>query len=223
VRRRPYSVILFDEIEKAHHDVFNMLLQIMEEGRLTDSYGRHVDFKNVILILTSNIGADVIKNSGGLGFVKQTGEQSYEQMKQRLMSSVERHFRPEFLNRLDDTIVFRPLTREDLGHIVEIEFAQVAARLAERDIAVELTEDAKEFLIEEGYSPEFGARPLRRAIENHIEDPLAEELLRDQFAGGANIRVKVQEDHLYFETVEPGAAPEPEAQEAAAASEPAES
>jgi len=210
IRRRPYAVVLLDEIEKAHPDVFNMLLQIMEEGRLTDSFGRHVDFKNVILIMTSNIGADVIKDQGGLGFVKATGEQTYEQMKTKLMNIVERHFRPEFLNRLDDTIVFRSLTKVDLQEIVEIEFSRVAARLAERSIGVELTPEAKEFLIEKGYSPEFGARPLRRAIENHIEDPLAEELLRDQFKAGARISVRVKDDHLYFDME---TKPEPEAEE----------
>ncbi len=224
IRRRPYAVVLLDEIEKAHPDVFNMLLQIMEEGRLTDSYGRHVDFKNVVLILTSNIGADVIKNQSGLGFIKQPGEQSYEVMKERLMNIVDNHFRPEFLNRLDDSIVFRPLTRDDLQHIVDIEFARVAERLAERDIAVELTPKAKEFLIEKGYSPEFGARPLRRAIETYVEDPLAEELLRDQFTGGASIRVKVREDHLCFEPVPhtPAEPPAPEEEPAARAAEASE-
>jgi len=200
IRRRPYAVVLLDEIEKAHPDVFNMLLQIMEEGRLTDSFGRHVDFKNVILIMTSNIGAEVIRNQGGLGFVKASGEQSYEQMKEKLMNIVERHFRPEFLNRLDDTIVFRPLTKDDLQEIVDIEFSRVARRLAERHITVELTREAKEFLIQKGFSQEFGARPLRRAIENHVEDPLAEELLRQQFKEGAHVRVRVKEDHLYFDT-----------------------
>ena len=199
IRRRPYSVVLLDEIEKAHHDVFNMLLQIMEEGRLTDSFGRHVDFKNVVLIMTSNVGAESIRNQGGLGFVKQSGEQSYEQMKTRLMSIVERHFRPEFLNRLDDIIVFRPLDKVDLQQIVNIEFQRVAARLHDRGIAVELTDSAKEFLINKGYSPHFGARPLRRALEQYIEDPLAEELLREQFTEGAAIRVLVRDDHLYFD------------------------
>jgi len=222
IRRRPYAVVLLDEIEKAHSDVFNMLLQIMEEGRLTDSFGRHVDFKNVILIMTSNIGAEEIRNQGGLGFIKQTGEQTYEQMKTRLMNIVERHFRPEFLNRLDDTIVFRPLTKVDLQAIVDIEFSRVATRLAERGITVALTPKAKEFLIEKGYSPEFGARPLRRAIEHHIEDPLAEELLREQFAEGATVRVRVRDDHLYFDTqATPDAdQPEPKKDEPAEAPKP---
>jgi len=203
IRRRPYAVVLLDEIEKAHPDVFNMLLQIMEEGRLTDSFGRHVDFKNVILIMTSNIGADMIKNQGGMGFVKATGEETYEQMKERLMAIVERHFRPEFLNRLDDIIVLRHLTRGDLRKIVDLEFSYVGNRLKDRGITVELSDEAKEFLIDKGYSPEFGARPLRRAIENHVEDPLAEELLRGDFKEGSRIIVRVQDDHLYFDFVEP--------------------
>ncbi len=203
IRRRPYAVVLLDEIEKAHPDVFNMLLQIMEEGRLTDSFGRHVDFKNVILIMTSNIGADMIKNQGGMGFVKATGEETYEQMKERLMAIVERHFRPEFLNRLDDIIVLRHLTRGDLREIVDLEFSYVANRLRDRGITVELSGEAKEFLIDKGYSPEFGARPLRRAIENHVEDPLAEELLRGDFKEGSRIIVRVQDDHLYFQFLEP--------------------
>ena len=210
IRRRPYAVVLLDEIEKAHHDVFNMLLQIMEEGRLTDSFGRHVDFRNVVLIMTSNIGAEEIRHQGGLGFVKQTGEHTYQQMKTRLMAIVERHFRPEFLNRLDDTIVFRPLDRDDLRIVVEIEFSRVAGRLREREISATLTPEAREFLIEKGYSPEFGARPLRRAIEHHIEDPLAEELLRGQFAGGAHIRIGVHEDHLYFHADADSPAPDPD-------------
>ncbi len=209
IRRRPYSVVLLDEIEKAHSDVFNMLLQIMEEGRLTDSFGRHVDFRNVVLIMTSNVGADVIHSQGDLGFVPQTTEQTYEGMKTRLMQIVERHFRPEFLNRLDDIIVFRPLTKVDLKQIVDIEFGRVAGRLADRGIAIELTGPAKEFLIDHGYSPEFGARPLRRAIERHIEDPLAEELLREQYPDGAAITVRVRDDHLFFDTEDLPPAEEP--------------
>ena len=217
IRRRPYSVVLLDEIEKAHSDVFNMLLQIMEEGRLTDSFGRHVDFRNVVLIMTSNIGADIIHSQGDLGFVPQTDEQSYEGMKARLMQVVERHFRPEFLNRLDDTIVFRPLTKVDLKQIVDIEFGRVAGRLADRGVAIELTAPAKEFLIDHGYSPEFGARPLRRAIERHIEDPLAEELLREHYPEGTAITVRVRDDHLFFDTEEASPADEPgEPAEAAA-------
>ncbi|HUS57204.1 MAG TPA: ATP-dependent Clp protease ATP-binding subunit, partial [Planctomycetota bacterium] len=159
VRRRPYSVVLLDEIEKAHPDVFNMLLQIMEEGRLTDSFGRSVDFRNCVLLMTSNIGASMIKNQTGLGFVATSEERTYTQMKDVLMKEVERHFRPEFLNRLDDTIVFKQLTREDMKHVVLLEFKQVLDRLKERNIHVDVTDEAKEFIIDRGYDPEFGARP----------------------------------------------------------------
>ena len=203
IRRRPYAVLLLDEIEKAHPDVYNMLLQIMEEGRLTDSFGRHVDFKNVILIMTSNIGADLIKNSSGFGFGKKTLEANYEKMKEMLHKEVEHHFRPEFLNRLDDTIVLRALTREDLQTIVDYEFAKVFKRLTEHGLRLELTEQAKEFLIDKGYSPEFGARPLRRAIEHYIEDPLSEAVLRGEFKDKKLIKIEVQdEEHLRLESFE---------------------
>ncbi|MBC8378758.1 MAG: ATP-dependent Clp protease ATP-binding subunit [Planctomycetes bacterium] len=203
IRRRPYSVLLLDEIEKAHSDVYNMLLQIMEEGRLTDSFGRYVDFKNVILIMTSNIGADLIKNQSGFGFGKRSEQANYEKMKELLDKEMERHFRPEFLNRLDAQIVFRPLTREDLTTIVEYELNKVFKRLLEHDLHLELEQSAKEFLIDKGYNPEFGARPLRRAIEHYIEDPLSESLLRGSFKGKTLIRISVQdEEHLRFDGVE---------------------
>jgi len=197
IRRRPYAVLLLDEIEKAHADVYNMLLQIMEEGRLTDSFGRHIDFKNVVLIMTSNIGADLIKNQAGFGFGKKTPEDNYEKMKEMLHKEVEHHFRPEFLNRVDDTIVFRALTREDLQTIVDYELAKVFKRLTEHGLRLELSTAAKEFLLDKGYSTEFGARPLRRAIEHYIEDPLSEAMLRGEFKGKNLIKVDVKdEDHL---------------------------
>jgi len=197
IRRRPYAVLLLDEIEKAHPDVYNILLQIMEEGRLTDSFGRHVDFRNVVLIMTSNIGAELIKNQGGFGFGKKTAEATYEKMKDILQKEVERHFRPEFLNRVDDTIVFKALTREDLRTIVEYELAKVFKRLTEHGFKLESTEQAKEFLIDKGYNPEFGARPLRRAIERYIEDPLSEAMLRGEFKGKNRIKIDVlDEEHL---------------------------
>jgi ATP-dependent Clp protease ATP-binding subunit ClpC len=200
IRRRPYAVLLLDEIEKAHPDVYNMLLQIMEEGRLTDSFGRHIDFKNVILIMTSNIGADLIKNQSGFGFGKKTAEANYEKMKEMLQKEVERHFRPEFLNRLDDVIVFHALTKDDLTTIVEYELNKVFKRLTKQGYRLEVAAAAKEFLIEKGYSSEFGARPLRRAIERYIEDPLSENILRGQFKGKNVIKIEVQdEDHLRFE------------------------
>lgn len=202
IRRRPYAVLLLDEIEKAHPDVYNMLLQIMDEGRLTDSFGRNVDFKNVILLMTSNIGAELIKNQAGFGFGKKSPEANYEKMKDMLQKEVEHHFRPEFLNRVDDTIVFKPLTRENLQQIVELELAKVFKRLIEHGLELELDEHAKEFLIDKGYSPEFGARPLRRAIEHYIEDPLAESLLRGEFKGKNLIKIDVlDEEHLKFDGV----------------------
>ncbi len=200
IRRRPYAVLLLDEIEKAHPDVYNMLLQIMEEGRLTDSFGRHVDFKNVILIMTSNIGADLIRNQSGFGFGKKTAEANYEKMKEMLQKEVERHFRPEFLNRLDDVIVFHALTKEDLTTIVEYELNKVFKRLTKQGYRLEVAPTTKEFLIEKGYSTEFGARPLRRAIERYIEDPLSENILRGQFKGKNLIKIEVlNEDQLKFE------------------------
>ncbi len=199
VRRRPYSVLLLDEIEKAHPDVYNMLLQIMDEGRLTDSFGRSIDFKNVILIMTSNIGAELIKNQSGFGFGKKTPESNYDKMKDVLHKEVERHFRPEFLNRVDDMIVFKPLSKEDLQTIVEYELAKVFKRLTEHGLHLDLTPQAKEFLIEKGYNPEFGARPLRRAIEHYIEDPLSEAVLAGRFKGKNLIKIDVQdEEHLNF-------------------------
>jgi ATP-dependent Clp protease ATP-binding subunit ClpC len=199
IRRRPYAVVLLDEIEKAHPDVFNMLLQIMEEGRLTDSFGRHVDFKNVILIMTSNIGAELIKSQSGFGFGRRSEEHTYEKMKEMLNKEIERHFRPEFVNRLDDVIVFKNLTREDLQKIVHLELNKVRGRLAERNLTLELAPDAVEFLIEKGYNPDFGARPLRRAIEQNVEDHLSESILRGEFKGADAIVVSVRDDHLYFD------------------------
>ncbi|MEX2671627.1 MAG: ATP-dependent Clp protease ATP-binding subunit [Phycisphaeraceae bacterium] len=200
IRRRPYAVVLLDEIEKAHPDVFNMLLQIMEEGQLTDSFGRHVDFRNVVMIMTSNIGAELIKNKGGFGFAKPNEEADYGKMKQTLNSEIERYFRPEFINRLDDVIVFRPLSRDNLVNIVEYELKKVFQRLEERDITLDLDQSAKDFLIEKGYNPDFGARPLRRAIEQFVEDPLSESILRDEFKPGQVIKItrKEGEEHLDF-------------------------
>ncbi len=199
IRRRPYSVVLLDEIEKAHADVYNMLLQIMEEGNLTDSFGRRIDFRNVILIMTSNIGADIIKNQSGLGFRKRSADATYEQTKEILMKEVERHFRPEFLNRIDDIIMFRQLTREDLKQIVDIELAKLRSRLTTQGLELVLADDAKEHLINQGFNPDFGARPLRRAIENLIEDHISEELLRGSYKGKDLISVSVRDNHLYFE------------------------
>ena len=201
VRRRPYSVILLDEVEKAHPDVFNMLLQIMEEGRLTDSFGRHVDFRNVILIMTSNLGAELIKGGGGFGFQKRSSEVDYTNIKTTLMKEIERFFRPEFINRLDDIIVFKPLVKADLVQIIEYEVSKVSERLAGKGYTLLLDQSARDFLIEKGYNPDFGARPLRRAIGSYIEDPLAESILMGSFPNDSLLRVshKEGEDHLYFE------------------------
>ncbi len=203
IRRRPYSVVLLDEIEKAHADVFNMLLQIMEDGRLTDSFGRKVDFRNTLLIMTSNLGAEVIKSQSGMGFRAVSEGQTYEIMKKQLMGEIEKHFRPEFLNRLDDVIVFRALTKENLRIIVTYEFAHVHGRAADRGIDLTLSEEAVDYLIEKGYSADFGARPLRRMIEREIEDPLSEEILRGGFAEARAIVVRVKDGHLYFDSEEP--------------------
>jgi len=202
IRRRPYAVVLLDEIEKAHPDVFNMLLQIMEEGRLTDSFGRQIDFRNVVLIMTSNIGAEMIKGGGGgFGFQKQSEDASYENMKNMLLKEIERHFRPEFINRLDDVIVFRPLNRDDLVNIVEYELTKVRKRLKERGLTLELEDSAKDFLIDKGYNPDFGARPLRRAIEQHVEDQMSEAILRGDFEGKNKVTVTREEggEGLTFE------------------------
>jgi len=213
IRRRPYAVVLLDEIEKAHPDVYNMLLQIMEEGRLTDSFGRNVDFKNTIIIMTTNAGAEATSTSNIFGFDRGRDDAaSYEQMKERLKVSIERYFRPEFLNRLDDVIVFHALNRENLKQIIDIELSKVRSRLADRGLALVLTDEAKEYIIDKGYNPDYGARPLRRALENMIEDPLSEEILRGSFKGMDTLSVKLAETPEGKKlTFEPSAtkAPEP--------------
>ncbi len=202
IRRRPYAVVLLDEVEKAHPDVFNMLLQIMEEGRLTDSFGRKIDFKNSIVIMTSNIGSNLIKGGASFGFSKREEVQDYEKIRASLMSEIEKFFRPEFINRLDDTVVFRPLLKDDLYHIIDMELAKVCNRLRYKKMDMELGPKAKDFLIEKGYNPDFGARPLRRAISTYIEDSLAEALLAGQYGEGQMIKVTHNEgdDHLSFES-----------------------
>ncbi|MFM7033658.1 MAG: ATP-dependent Clp protease ATP-binding subunit [Planctomycetia bacterium] len=193
IRRRPYAVVLLDEIEKAHPDVFNMLLQVMEEGRLTDSFGRNVDFRNTILIMTTNAGAEAIKNEAAFGFQKPDDDASYEGMKGRVNERIEKVFRPEFLNRLDDVIVFHHLTVDDLKKVIDIEMEKVRERLGERGLRLELTDEAKKFLIKKGSDTDFGARPLRRALENFIEDPVSEELLKGEFVGKDTIQVDCKE------------------------------
>jgi len=188
VRRRPYSVVLFDEIEKAHPDVFNMMLQILEDGRLTDSKGRVVDFKNVVLILTSNVGSSVIEKGGvGLGFrlgEENEEDQSYNRIKNLVNEELKNYFRPEFLNRLDEIIVFRQLTKSEVGEIADIMLKNVFERLKEKDISISVTPRFKDRLVDEGYSPAYGARPLRRAIMRLLEDSLAEKMLAGEIAEG---------------------------------------
>jgi ATP-dependent Clp protease ATP-binding subunit ClpC len=196
VRRRPYSVILLDEIEKAHPDVFNLLLQVFEEGRLTDSFGRKVDFKNTVIIMTSNVGADLIRKTGSLGFKQQKEEVTYEDMKAKLLEEVKRTFKPEFLNRVDDIIVFRQLVKDDLVRIIDIEVGFVAQRLKEQGISLEVTPEAKEFLIEKGFDPVFGARPLKRTIQRFLEDPLAQEIISKKFHEGSKVKVSRKNEEL---------------------------
>ncbi len=194
VRRRPYSVILLDEIEKAHPEVFNILLQIMEDGHLTDAKGRRVDFRNTIIIMTSNVGASMIKRAGGLGFIttedeRKQQEATYEDLKERVMDALKRTFRPEFLNRLDGIMVFRPLTKEQIAQIVDLELDRVRELLKEHDMRLVATEEAKMFLAETGYNPDYGARPLRRVVQDYVEDPLSEGLLAGRFREGDTVRI----------------------------------
>jgi ATP-dependent Clp protease ATP-binding subunit ClpC len=198
VRRKPYSVVLFDEIEKAHPDVMNMLLQILEEGRLTDNVGRVVDFRNTIILLTSNVGAETIRKNSTIGFAAGTEEQNYEKMRDKIMEEAKKAFRPEFLNRLDDIIVFNSLNKPDLIEILDLEIQKVMGRLKAKKIQLELDAKAKDFLVEKGYDPNYGARPMRRAVERYLEDPLAEEILRGKFHEGAPINVTVEGDKLTF-------------------------
>jgi ATP-dependent Clp protease ATP-binding subunit ClpC len=199
VRRRPYTVVLFDEIEKAHPDVFNMLLQILEDGRLTDAKGRTVDFKNTLLIMTSNIGSKVIeKGGGGLGFEfsENQTDANYNRIRSLVNEELKNYFRPEFLNRLDEIIVFRQLNREEVKEIAVIMLKEVFGRLTEQGITLEVTEKFKERLVEEGYNPSYGARPLRRAIMRLLEDSLAEEILSGRVKDGDTAVVDVGEDGI---------------------------
>ncbi len=198
VRRKPYSVVLFDEIEKAHPDVWNMLLQILEEGKLTDNVGRVVNFRNTIILMTSNVGSDTIKRQSTLGFSPITDNDSYERMRERILEEAKKTFRPEFLNRLDDIVVFRSLTKPDLIQILDLEISKVVQRLKARNIVLQLDEKAKDFLVSRGYDPQYGARPMRRAVERFLEDPLAEEILRGAFHEGEPLLVSAEGDHLTF-------------------------
>ncbi|HSG47803.1 MAG TPA: AAA family ATPase, partial [Longimicrobiales bacterium] len=188
------SVVLLDEIEKAHPDVFNILLQVLDEGHLTDNYGRVIDFKNTVLIMTSNLGARDISKGGGLGFQAADASSSYDIMQGKVRTEIERAFNPEFLNRVDDIIVFHPLSRAEIGEIVHILLKDVEKRLAEESMKLSLTPAAVEFLVGKGYDEKFGARPLKRAIQRHLEDPLSEKILVADFTAGDEIEVGVSDD-----------------------------
>lgn len=202
VRRKPYSVILFDEIEKAHPDVFNILLQVLDDGVLTDSFGRRVDFKNTIVIMTSNIGTRDIKSGGGFGFGLDTPKDSYETMKHTIEDAVKRVFNPEFLNRIDDTIVFHSLNREHISNIINIQMRELFQRMSTMKITLRLTKQAREFLIDKGYDPAFGARPLKRALQRYVEDPIAEEILRNKFGEESIIIIKLDKKRETLKFVE---------------------
>jgi ATP-dependent Clp protease ATP-binding subunit ClpC len=206
VRRKPYSVVLFDEIEKAHPDVVQLLLQVLEEGRLTDSLGRKIDFRNTILIMTSNVGADILQRNTSMGFgLESNAENEYEKIREKILDETKRVFKPEFLNRLNDLVIFKSLGREDMHAIVDLELRNVSQRLKDRDLVFEFSEAAKSFLIEKGYDEKYGARPLRRAIERHLEDALAEAILGGEIKPGEIIRVDLKEggEGLGFEQDQP--------------------
>jgi len=198
VRRKPYCVVLFDEIEKAHPDVMNMLLQILEEGKLTDSFGRQVDFRNTVILLTSNVGSEVLRKQGTIGFTPPTEQHTYEQMRERILEEAKKVFRPEFLNRLDDVIVFRALTKPDLIQILDLEVRKVMDRLQHKNVRIELDAKAKDFLTDKGFDPLYGARPMRRAVERYLEDPLAEEIIRGNLHENEPVLVTVEGDKLVF-------------------------
>jgi ATP-dependent Clp protease ATP-binding subunit ClpC len=198
VRRRPYSVVLLDEIEKAHPDVFNILLQVLDEGRLTDSFGRKVSFKNTILIMTSNLGTKDLQKAGGLGFGRADKKSMREKMEAHINEELKKTFNPEFINRLDETVIFNPLDRKEIIQIVDIELAKILSRIAERDIEVSLTAGAKSLIAEKGYDPTYGARHLKRTIQKMIEDPMAEEIILGRFADGCKVRVSKKGDTLNF-------------------------
>jgi ATP-dependent Clp protease ATP-binding subunit ClpC len=203
VRRRPYSVVLFDEIEKAHPDVMHLLLQILEEGKITDSLGQKIDFRNTIIIMTSNVGAELIKRQTVMGFGAIADHGSYEAMRDKILDESKRVFKPEFLNRLDDMIVFHQLERNDLAKIVDLEVAKVIERVRAKDIKVQLDRSAVEFLIDKGYDPTYGARPMRRAVEKYLEDPLAEGFLRGNIKQGDTLEAHAAGEQLAFKVTQP--------------------
>ncbi len=213
VRRRPYSVVLFDEIEKAHPDVMNMLLQILEEGKLTDNIGRVVNFRNTIILLTSNVGAETIKKQTTMGFSPISDESTYDRMREKILEEAKRAFRPEFLNRLDDIIVFRSMTKPDLIQILDLEINKVMERVKAKNLKLQLDDKAKDLLVDKGYDPTYGARPMRRAVERYLEDPLAEEILRGSLHDNEPVQVTAENGKLVFKQSESappaGALPSP--------------
>jgi ATP-dependent Clp protease ATP-binding subunit ClpC len=211
VRRKPYSVVLLDEIEKAHPDVFNILLQILEDGKLTDAQGRKVDFRNTIVIMTSNVGAASISKNQTLGFsIGDESGLSYDDMKDRVMGELKKIFRPELLNRIDEVIVFHKLSKDEIKTIVDLLLKRLREQMALHEASIELTDDAKEMLVEKGYDPAMGARPLRRAIQRHIEDPLADFVLGAELTPGSTIMVDRKGDEEVEITIIPGEEREPE-------------
>ncbi len=202
VRRRPYSVVLLDEFEKAHPEVFSILLQVFDEGRLTDSWGHVVDFRNSVVILTSNLGTRKIKKDGGLGFHSRGDVFDYESMKEKVLNDVKRTFSPEFLNRLDEIIVFKPLTEDDIACIVDIMIGKLNLRIADKAISIALTEEVRDFLVKHGYDPEYGARPLRRTIQKYIEDPLSIELIEGKIQTGSEVEVYMENNKVAFRPLE---------------------
>jgi ATP-dependent Clp protease ATP-binding subunit ClpC len=215
IRRRPYSIIVFDEIEKAHPEAHNMLLQIMEEGHLSDARGHKVDFRNAIIVMTTNVGADMIKRQTSFGFAQQRDEtveeqEAYQEMRRKLLDSLKRVFRPEFINRLDGVIVFRALSREDIQKIVTLELNKVAVRLEEHEIVLHATPDALNELATRGFDPEMGARPLRRVIQQTVEDPLSDKVLSGEFQDGDIVMVDLDDQKEIVLRAEPAKEPEPE-------------
>jgi ATP-dependent Clp protease ATP-binding subunit ClpC len=206
VRRHPYAVVLFDEIEKAHPDVFNILLQILDDGSLTDGLGRRVDFKNTILIMTSNAGAREIKKAGGFGFSTQESEIDYSKMQSKIMDEIKRLFNPEFLNRVDELVVFHNLTKEHMELIIDIVVKEMLNKVSDRQIEIEITKAAKELISEKGFDPVYGARPLKRVIQKYIEDPIAEDMLKGKFSDGSQIQV-VCSGNKTLEFIETGRKP----------------
>jgi ATP-dependent Clp protease ATP-binding subunit ClpC len=208
IRRRPYSIVVFDEVEKAHPEAHNMLLQIMEEGHLTDARGRTVDFRNAIVVMTSNVGAEMIRRQSQIGFTLERDEEieerlAYDEMRKKLMDALRKVFRPEFLNRVDATIVFHALTRDQIAQIVDLELAKVAERLNEYEITLQTSEEGRSLLADLGYDPEMGARPLRRVIQNKIEDQLSDSLLAGEFERGDTILIDAEDEEVVLRRVEP--------------------